>query len=454
MFRSLAVFNYRLWFIGALVSNIGTWMQRTAQDWIVLTELTDHDAAALGVTMALQFGPQLLLMPVSGLIADRFDRRKLLMATQLAMALLGLGLGLIVVFGVAELWHVYAFALALGVAAAFDAPARQAFVSELVAEKDLTNAVGLNSLSFHSARLVGPAIAGILVAIIGAGWVFLSNAVTFIAVFISLSRMRKRELNHTPREPRARGQIRDGFRYVRGRPDIMITLVMVFLVGTFGFNFPIFIATMATVEFGQGAGEFGLLSSLMAVGAVAGSLVAARRERPRLRIVTLSAFGFGLACIAAALMPSYLTFAIALVFVGLSSLTMMTSANAYVQVTTEPRMRGRVMALYLAIFMGGTPLGAPLVGWVSNVFGPRWGLGVAAASGILAALVAVWWLVRHRSLRMRYSSTARPRMRVRYEGDGLPLTGSLSALGIDSAADAVETATRDIAIVEAGTERS
>lgn len=446
MFRSLGVFNYRIWFIGALVSNIGTWMQRTAQDWIVLTELTDHDAVALGTVIALQFAPQLLLVPVTGLIADRIDRRRLLMLTQLLLGMLGLGLGLIVVFGVAELWHVYAFALALGVVAAVEAPARQSFVSELVAEKDLTNAVGLNSLSFHSARLVGPALAGLLVALVGAGWVFLGNGLTFAAVFLSLLYMRRSELVHAPRAPRAKGQIRDGFRYVLGRPDILVTLTMVFLVGTFGFNFAIFVSTMATVEFGRGSTEFGLLSSLLAVGAVGGSLVAARRERPRLRVVTLAALAFGLACLTAALMPTYWSFAASLMLVGLSSLTMMTSANAYVQTTTAPMMRGRVMALYLAIFLGGTPLGAPLVGLVANLWGPRWALGIAAAAGILAAGVALWWLVFHRDLRVRYYRGSRPRLRVHYLGDG---RAEIIKDGMD-----VDTATQEIAVIEASTQRS
>lgn len=452
MFRSLGTFNYRIWFAGALVSNIGTWMQRTAQDWIVLTDLTDHDAAALGVTMALQFAPALLLMPVTGLIADRFDRRRLLMITQLLMGILGLGLGLMVVFDVAQLWHVYGFAFALGVVSAVDAPARQAFVSELVAEKDLTNAVGLNSLSFHSARLVGPALAGVLVAVIGAGWVFLVNAVTFAAVFASLMRMRRNELRAAPKAPRARGQIRDGFRYVLRRPDITVTLVMVFLVGTFGFNFAIFISTMATVEFGKGAGEFGLLSSLMAVGAVGGSLLAARRERPRLRVVTLSALAFGVACIVAAVMPTYWSFAAALVLVGLSSLTMMTSANAYVQTTTSPGMRGRVMALYLAIFMGGTPLGAPLVGWVANVWGPRWSLGVAAASGILAAAAALWWMARHHGLRVRYYRFPRRQLRIRFDGDGRTFTAPVGTIAGEPVTAAI--ATQEIAVVEANTQRT
>lgn len=446
MFRSFGIFNYRLWFIGAVVSNVGTWMQRTAQDWIVLTELTDHDAAALGVTVALQFAPQLLLLPITGLVADRFNRRHVLMATQLTMGALGLGLGLLVVTGTAELWHVYAFAAALGVVAAFDSPVRQSFVSELVSEKDLVNAVGLNSLSFHSARLVGPAIAGILVVIIGSGWVFLLNAASFVAVFVSLTRMRPAELQPAPRAPRAKGQIRDGLRYVRDRPDIMVTLLMVFLVGTFGFNFAVFIATMSTVEFGLGAGEFGLLSSLMAVGAVAGSLLAARRKLPKLRIVIVAAAAFGLACATAALMPTYWSFAAALVLVGLSSLTMMTSANAYVQTTTAPMMRGRVMALYMAIFMGGTPLGAPLIGWVSNAFGPRWGLGVAAASGIVAAMAALWWMVRHRGLRVSFHRDARPYFRARYQGDGRTAI-------IEEVMD-VDTATTEIAVGEANTQRS
>ncbi|PWB97941.1 MFS transporter [Salinibacterium hongtaonis] len=444
MFRSLSIYNYRLWFAGALVSNIGTWMQRTAQDWIVLTDLTDHDAAALGVTMALQFGPALVLTPITGLIADRVDKRRMLMLTQVLLGVLGLGLGLIVVLGVAQLWQVYAFALALGVVSAFDAPSRQAFVSELVGEKDLTNAVGLNSLSFHSARLVGPAVAGILVALIGAGWVFLINAASFIAVFVSLTQMRRNELTPSRPAPRTKGQIRDGYRYVRGRPDIVVTLVMVFLVGTFGFNFAIFISTMATVEFGQGAGEFGLLSSLMAVGAVAGSLIAARRERPRLRIVTAAAAAFGVACMIAAVMPNYVSFAAALVLVGLSSLTMMTSANAYVQTTTPPELRGRVMALYLAIFMGGTPLGAPVTGWITNELGPRWGLGLAAISGLLAAAIALWWMIRHRGLRLRFYRGER-RVRMEYLGDG-------RAVVKDEVSP--DAATREIAVVEANNQKS
>jgi len=410
MFRSLSGVNYRLWFAGALVSNVGTWMQRTAQDWIVLTMLTDNDAVAVGITMALQLGPQLLLVPWSGLIADRFDRRKLLMLTQSLMAMLGIALGTMVLFGVAELWHVYAFAFALGVVSAIDAPARQAFVSELVSEKDLPNAVALNSASFNAARLVGPAAAGVLTVAVGAGWVFLINAVTFAATLLSLALLRRGQLRVAARAPREPGQLLEGFRYVAHRRDIVAIMVAVFIVGTFGLNFAIFTATMARVEFDHGAGEFGLLSSVLAIGSVTGALLSARREKPQMRVVFVSAAAFGVACAISAVMPTFTTFAISLVLVGLTSITFMTTANSMVQTTTEPVMRGRVMALYMAIFVGGTPLGAPIVGAVANAFGPRWAIGVAAISGILAALVGLVWMVVSNDLRLRRHPTRRIRL--------------------------------------------
>lgn len=446
MFRSLGIFNYRLWFVGALVSNVGTWMQRTAQDWIVLTELTDNDAAALGITLALQLGPQLLLLPWSGLIADRFDRRRILMTTQAVMGMLGLALGVIVLLGVAELWHLYAFALALGVTSAIDAPARQAFVSELVSTDFLPNAVALNSLSFHGARLVGPAVAGLLIALVGTGWVFMINAATFAGVLISLSFMRRGELVPTARAKRGeRGQLRAGFRYVRSRGDIMVVLAMVFLIGTFGMNFAIYTSTMTTVEFGLGSSEYGVLSSVMAVGSVAGALLAARRERPRLRTMVVAAAAFGIVSLVASLMPTYWSFAAALAVLGVCTLTFMTSANAYVQTTTEPVMRGRVMALYMALFMGGTPIGAPIVGWVTNHLGPRWGLAVAAFAGVAAAAIALGWLVRARGLRLRYRSTARLRLGFSFDGDG--------RRDAESGEDPVEAATTEIAVVEVTNQR-
>ncbi|MBF4623653.1 MFS transporter [Clavibacter sp. VKM Ac-2872] len=418
VFRSLRAPNYRIWFAGALVSNVGTWMQRTAQDWIVLTELTRYDATAVGIVMALQFGPMLLLSPYAGLIADRYDKRRVLIITQGTMAVLGLGLGLVVLSGRAELWHVYLFALLLGIASALDAPARQSFVSELVSDDDLSNAVALNSASFSAARMIGPAVAGVLIAGVGTGWVFLINAVSFIAVLIALTRLRVGELRRPERVARSRGQLREGFRYIGGRPDIMVILVIVFLVGAFGYNFPIFTSTMASVEFGKGATEFGLLSSSLAVGSVAGALLSARRERPRIRLVFVGAALFGIATGLAAIAPTYLLFALALVLVGVVSQTLMTSANSTVQLTVEPRMRGRVMAVYMAIFVGGTPLGAPIVGWVANTWGPRAALMVGAASGIVAALIAIAWLVLHRHLRVSYRIHRTPHLLVTHDGDG------------------------------------
>ncbi len=415
MFRSLAGANYRIWFAGALVSNVGTWMQRTAQDWIVLTQLTDHDAAAVGIVMALQMGPQLLLVPFSGLIADRLDRRRTLMVTQASMAILGLWLGILVLAGVAELWQVYVFALLLGIVSAVDAPVRQTFVSELVVESNLSNAVALNSASFNSARMIGPAVAGVLVAVVGAGWVFIINAVTFGAVIVSLRYIRAGTLRKSTRAPRGRGQLLEGFRYVRGRPDILMIMIMVFIIGTLGLNFAIFTATMASVEFGQGSAGFGLLSSILAVGSVAGALLSARRERPRIRLTVFAALAFGLTCALAAVMPTYLTFALVLILVGLSAQTLMTTANATVQTTTAPEMRGRVMALYMAVFMGGTPIGAPLVGWVANEFGPRWAIGLAGLSGVVAAAIGLVWMVWFQHLRLHYSRGAHPALRISHD---------------------------------------
>ena len=399
-FRSLGAYNYRVWAAGALVSNVGTWMQRIAQDWLVLTVLTHRDAFAVGVVMALQFGPHLLLLPLTGYAADRLDRRLLLSVTQAAMGTFALGLGVLAVAGAVQLWHVWVFAFLLGCAAAFDAPARHAFVSELVGEADLANAVALNSASFNAARMIGPAVAGVLIASVGTGWVFLLNAASFGAVLCSLRLLRVRDL-HRDRAARARGSLLGGFRYVWGRPDLLAVLAMLGLIGTFGLNFPIFISTMAVGVFGAGAGQYGLLTSAMAVGTMAGSLLAAGRDAPRFTLVCGGAAAFGAACALAAVMPTYGLFGLALVGVGVSALTFLNTTNSLVQLSTEPAMRGRVMAIRLAITLGGTPVGAPVAGWVADRFGPRWALGVAAASGFAAAAVGLRFLASHRGLRFR-----------------------------------------------------
>jgi MFS family permease len=411
-FRSLAGYNYRLWAAGALVSNIGTWMQRVAQDWIVFTELTLNNAAAVGFVMALQFGPSLLLLPLTGFAADHFDRRRLLMVSQSLQAILALVLAFLTLSGRIELWHVYTLAFLLGCVTGFDAPARQTFVAELVSDKNLSNAVALNSTSFQAARMIGPAFAGLLIAAVGTGWVFLINAATFGAVLLSLRAMRLDELHRHERAARKPGGLVEGFRYVRGRADLVAVLTMLFLVACFCLNFTVFVATMAVTVFGAGAGGYGLLSSMLAVGAVSGALASARREKPRAILLLASTTLLASLFAVAAAMPTYLAFGLAIMALGACVQTFMTTANSTVQLWTDPPMRGRVMAIYMGIVNGSTIFGAPFVGWVANHYGARWSLMVGAAAGLLAAIVGVRYLLEHRGLRVR-----REGLRVRFSLD-------------------------------------
>jgi MFS family permease len=391
-FRSLSGFNYRVWACGALVSNVGTWMQRIAQGWLVLTHLTHNNATAMGIVMALQFGPHLLLLPLTGFAADHLDRRKLLIGTQAAMGALAFGLGILTISGLVQLWHVYAFAFTFGCVTAFDSPARHTFVSELVGEADLSNAVALNSTSFNAARMIGPAIAGTLIASVGSGWVFLINGASFVAVLCSLGLLRVGELHVQDRAVHTRGGLVDGFRYVWRRPDLRAVCVMLFLIGTFGLNFQIFISTMSVKVFHAGASQYGLLTSVMAIGTIAGALLAAGREKPRFGLLVTGSAVFGLGCALAAIAPNAWFFGIALVVIGISALTLTNSTNSLMQLSTEPMMRGRVMAIRLAIALGCTPIGAPIVGLVADRFGPRWALGLGAASGFAAAIVGIRYL--------------------------------------------------------------
>ena len=427
-FSSLKFRNYRLWFTGALVSNIGTWMQRVGQDWLVLTQLTHNSGVALGVVTGLQFAPALFLSPWAGVLADRMNRRKLLLITQASMGVLAAGLGALVLSGHVRLWHVYVFALALGVAAAFDAPVRQTFVAQLVPKNKLANAVGLNSASFNAARLIGPGVAGLLIAAIGTGWLFWLNAASFGWTILALVLMRKSELQPMPMVPRSKGQIRQGLAYVRGRPDILVIMVVIGVVSAFGLNFQMTSALMARTVFGKGAGEYGMLGSVLAIGSLSGALLAARREHPRLRLVIGSAAAFGVAACLLAIMPSYWTFALMCIPVGLASLTMMTAANAAVQMSTEPQMRGRVMALYMMVFLGATPFGSPVVGWIGQQFGARWAIGIGGITALLVSMVALAWVGRSMHVHVRFRPDEHPHLLMTHAPDErLPMRDDVEA---------------------------
>ena len=410
-FHSLSIPNYRVYASGAIVSNVGTWMGRVAQDWLVLTVLTDHSATALGLVTGLQFLPFLVLAPFAGMIVDRFPKRRILFMTQTALLLTALLLAVLTATGVVELWHVYALAFLQGVATAVDNPARQTFVSEMVDTEHLPNAVALNSASFNLGRLVGPAAAGLVIAWFGIAPALYANAATFVFVLVALLRLDTTRLTPSPRA-RGKGQIRAGLRYVRGRPDLVLVMALVFVLGTFGMNFQLTMALMATKVFDKGPGEYGLLGSIMAVGSLAAALLSARRARPRLRVLLAALAGFTVSTALLSTAPNYVLFAVFLVPTGLSALTALTTANAMVQVSVDPGMRGRVMALYMAIFMGGTPFGAPVIGWIGDAWGPRWTIAIGTIAVGLSIVAVALWFARRQNVAVTIQTQQHPRLRI------------------------------------------
>ncbi|HEU5156985.1 MAG TPA: MFS transporter [Streptosporangiaceae bacterium] len=388
VFRSLRRRNYRLFASGQIVSNTGTWMQRVAQDWLVL-ELTHNNGLALGITTGLQFLPLLVFGLWGGVIADRYDKRRVLMFTQTIMGSLALLLGGLVLGGVVQVWMVYGLAFALGMATVVDNPTRQTFVVEMVGKADLPNAIALNSAIFNSARILGPAVAGLSIALLGTGPVFLVNAASYAAVLTGLALMRVGELHRGDPVGRAKGQLRAGLRYVRARRDLVLILILVGFVAAFGMNFQLTTALVSREVFHTGASAFGLASTMLAVGALTGSLLAARRAKPPRSLLPIAALSFGLLEIVSGLMPTYASFIVLLVPTGMALLTFNTAANATMQLSVSPEMRGRVMGLYMLVFAGTAPLGSPAIGWLAEQLGPRAGLIVGGIISSVATLAVV-----------------------------------------------------------------
>ena len=403
-FASMRYVNYRYWFVASLIASTGAWLQRVAQDWYVLTVLTDHDSGQVGIVTALQFLPIILFSAWAGVLADRIPGRRLLQCTQAGVGLVSLVMGLVVLTGTGELWHQYILAFVSGTISAVDTPARQAFVGELVPPDKMANAVALNATAFHAARLIGPASAGLFIDWWGVGPVFLIDAGMFAAPIIALFLMRGDRLYPRTLVPRARGQLREGIAYVRGRTDICIILVTIFVVSALGMNFQLTSALMATTVFGKSAGSFGVLSTFMALGSILGSTAVARRA-PRLRAILMGAAFYGTAEILLGLAPSYWWFALLAIPTGYGMLTMNTSANALMQTRTDPDKRGRIMALYSLVYLGATPIGSPIIGRIGALFGARWAIlvgGIASLS--IAVACGVWAMIHWKARVVRRSS--------------------------------------------------
>jgi MFS family permease len=382
----MTVRNFRLYFVGQFVSATGTWMQAIAQMWLVL-QLTGS-GVALGVTTALQFTPMLVAGAWGGVIADRVDKRRLLIATQVLSGALALLLGSIVAFGVVELWMLYGLAFLLGCVTALDNPARRAFVVEMVGAEHVTNAVSLSSALFTAARVFGPALAGIVIAVAGVSWCFFANAVSYVAAVGAFALMRKDEFFSVAPVPRAKGQLRAGLRYAWSTPELRLPLVLTAVIGTLAFNTQVVLALLARETFHGDAGTYGTLYAVLSVGAVVGALVTAHQAAATQRFLLLAAAAYGALMLLAAAAPSLAWEMVVLVPTGAAGVAFVAMANGVLQTHTDPLMRGRVMALFSVAFLGSTPIGGPIVGWVSQVLGARAGLALGGLAAVLAALVA------------------------------------------------------------------
>jgi len=392
--RSFRHRNYRILFPANAASNIGTWAQRVAQDWLIL-QLTNNSGTYLGLVTAVQFAPVLFFSLQGGALADRVNKRKLLIATNFVGALSSLGLGLLVLAGHVQIWQVFFFAATLGVSSAVDAPIRQSFTSEIVGHSDIANAVSLNSANFNAGRLVGPALSGFLIARFDTGPSFLINAVTYLVVILALLRMRESDFFIVEKKV-TQGTVREGLKYALARPDLYVVMLVVFFVATFGLNMQIFNALMATKEFGKGPASYGLLGTYVATGSLTGALISARLERFRRTIFVIKGgIAFSLAITLLSIAPTYTIYSLWLPFCGLSALTMLITANSLIQVNSDPAIRGRVSGIYLLIFMGGTPFGSPLIGWLVETIGVRQTIALCGLIS-LGACLTIWAIFRNK----------------------------------------------------------
>lgn len=419
-FSSLSIPNYRRYFVGATASNLGIWMARTGQAWLVLTQLTKGDAVALGFLTSLMFFPTLALTPIAGSIADRFPKKRIIISAQVLLFIDIVLLAVLTLTGTVELWHVFVLATLDGIAGAFDGPARQSIIPEIVPAASLSNAIGLGSMSFNTARLLGPGAAGALIAIFGTGTVFVINAFTYVILVACMSRIDSSRLSGSGVKPR--GGILSAIAYLRSRPDLALMFVVAFVMGTFGFNQGITNPLMATEVFDKGAGEFGALGSIMGIGSLTAAILAARRPRPRIRHVVLSLGAFAGSIAASAFAPDFTTFMVLQIPIGLSSVSVMVTANAMVQIGSGPEVRGRVMALWGAVILGPAPIVAPLLGVVGAQFGARATVAVCAAGVFVAFVATMGYLFVHESMHMKVS-VHRPFVQMDVDGEPLRLRG-------------------------------
>lgn len=395
-FRSLRTRNYKLYFFGQGTSLIGTWMQTIALGWLVL-DLSDNSGFAVGFVLALQFLPSLLLGAWGGVLADRFDKRTMLRITQVIMGTIALVLGLVVIADVVQLWMVYGLVLLFGIAQSIDNPTRLAFVSELVMPEDLPNAVGLNSTMFQIARILGPSIAGVLIVVIGTGPCFLVNAASFVAVIVALTLMDPHKLHRGPPVAREKGQIRAGLRYIWHTSELRLLLTLTVVVGTLAINFPVVLPLLAKITFDGNADTYSILTIAMGIPALFGGLFLAHKADPNERLLFGAGIGFGLAIIVASLAPTLLTFVFLIAAVGGFQIVFMATTNTMVQLRADPQMRGRVMSVYLMAVLGSTPIGGPFVGWISQEFGPRYGLAIGGVATFFGTLVLGGMMIRARN---------------------------------------------------------